>query len=170
MKTSSRLRRTSLPQHQKGAAIMDNLIAVGFVGLALIFVLSQAPKMKYQWNKLQFQLETAEIVNATNSWKKARPNFDGVTINKVCADGELGINICGTKNDGVSTNPFGGNWTVAPNAASKGLFDVTGTLPDDADHVASLSDTMASSTRGNCIEATNCATISVVDNAIKMTF
>ncbi|MFA0249475.1 hypothetical protein AB4480_08140 [Vibrio sp. 10N.261.45.A4] len=170
MKTVSRLRRTSMPLRQKGAAIMDNLIAVGFVALALLFILSQAPKLKYQWNKIQFQMQSSEIVSATNSWKKSRPNFDGVTLNKVCLDGELDNSICGTANDGVATNPFGGNWSVNVNSASKGLFDVGATLPEDSDRIPSLSDTMASSTRGNCIEAAGCSTIKASSNALTMTY
>lgn len=164
------LRRLPMSNKQKGAAIMDNLIAVGFISLALIFIISQVPKMQYQWNKIQFQAQTAEIVQSTNSWKKSRPNFDGVDINKVCLDGELSNNICGTANDGAATNPFGGDWTIAVNSGSKGLFDVTATLPSDADRVVSLSNSMAASTRGNCIEATGCSTIATTANSLTMTY
>ncbi len=164
------LRRLPMSNKQKGAAIMDNLIAVGFVALALIFIISQVPKMQYQWNKIQFQAQTAEIVQSTNSWKKSRPNFDTVDITKVCLDGELSKSICGSANDGVSTNPFGGDWAIAVNSGSKGLFDVTATLPSDANRITSLSNSMAASTRGNCIEATGCSTIAASATGLTMTF
>ncbi|MGR5307700.1 hypothetical protein [Vibrio mediterranei] len=162
--------KPTMKNKQRGAAIMDNLIASSFIALAIIFVISQAPKLMYQWNKIQFQTQAADIVAATQSWKKLRPNFDGVTITKVCQDGQLSKNVCGSSNDGVATNPFGGNWTVVVDTASKGLFKITGTLPSDADRVSSLADTMAPTTRSACIEASGCSTLSTTANSITMTY
>ncbi|MFA0011963.1 hypothetical protein AB4391_01255 [Vibrio lentus] len=155
---------------QRGAAIMDNLIAVGFMALGLIFIMGQVPTMQYQWNKIQFQTQTSEIVRSVGAWKKARPNFEGIDITKVCEDGELSDSICGTSNDGKATNPFGGDWSVTVNSGSKGLFDLTGTLPSDPDRVVSLSNTMAPATREGCIEASGCSTISTTGNSITMTY
>ena len=160
----------SMRNKQRGAAIMDNLISVGFVALALVFIMGQVPSMQYQWNKIQFQTQTSDIVRSVAAWKKARPNYDGITIKKVCDDGELSHSICGTSNDGKATNPFGGDWAVTVNSGSKGLYDVTGTLPSDPDRVISLANTMAPATRGGCIEATGCSTLSMTGNSITMTY
>nr|AKN40324.1 hypothetical protein [Vibrio tasmaniensis]AKN40719.1 hypothetical protein [Vibrio tasmaniensis] len=170
MTRTMKQRAHRLGRKQAGAAIMDNLIAVGFVALAIVFIFAQVPKLQYQWNKVQFQSQTSEIVQATVAWKKSRPNFDAVSINKVCLDGELSHSICGAANDGKATNPFGGDWSVTVNTGSKGLFDVKATLPSDANHVVSLSNTMSAATRGNCIEATGCSTIKVAGTALTMTF
>lgn len=170
MKKTMKLRSTRLGRKQQGAAIMDNLIAVGFVALALVFIISQVPKLQYQWNKLQFQSQVSEIVGATIAWKKSRPNFDTVSLNKVCLDGELSNSVCGTANDGKATNPFGGDWAVTVNTGSKGLFDVKATLPSDPDRIVSLSNTMSAATRGNCIEAAGCSTIATTGTDITMTF
>lgn len=164
------MKQHTFGKKQAGSAILDNLIAVGFVSLALIFILSQVPKLQYQWNKIQFQTQVTSIVQATNAWKKSRPNFDTVNINKVCLDGELSSSLCGTTNDGVATNPFGGNWSISVNSGSKGLFDVTATLPSDGNRIDSLSNTMAGATRGNCIEAAGCATIKTSATDLIMTF
>lgn len=155
---------------QRGAMSFEAIVVAGFVTLALVAVISQVPNMITKWDKFNFSKQAGEITESVRSWKKMRPNFDGVTIAKVCADGELSKSVCGSANDGKSTNPFGGDWTLAANATTKGFFDLTGTLPGGSEHIASLADSMAASTRGNCIEASGCATIKTTANSITMTY
>ncbi|WP_045409833.1 hypothetical protein [Vibrio jasicida] len=172
-------RQMTLKQHnafmknkQRGALSAELAMVVVIVVLALIFIVSQAPNIMYKINEMRFVSQTNEIAQETLLWKKARPNYEGVTIAKVCADGSLNKNICGASNDGKATNPFGGDWTIAANTRSKGLFDITATIPDatDAERIPSMAGSVAPSTRGNCADATDCPTLTTTANSLKMTF
>lgn len=172
-------RQMTIKQHnafmknkQRGALSAELAMVVVIVVLALIFIVSQAPNIMYKINEMRFVSQTNEIAQETLLWKKARPNYEGVTIAKVCADGSLNKNICGASNDGKATNPFGGDWSIAANTRSKGLFDITATVPDatDAERIPSMAGSVAPSTRGNCAEATGCPTLTTTANSLKMTF
>ena len=154
---------------QRGAMTVDVMLVSGFIILALIYIISKGPTIAYAWNKIMFTTDVSSIISSTRDWKKSRPNFDGVSLQKICDITDLSESICGTTGDGKSTNSFGGDWTVTVNA-SKGLFDITSTLPNDTDRIADIADTMASSTRGGCIEAAGCDTIKTSANAVTMTF
>lgn len=155
---------------QRGALSAEAIMYTVFIIVGLIFVASQAPNLMYKINEMRFLAQANEIAQETNAWKKARPNFDGVTIKKVCEETSLSKNICGSSNDGVATNPFGGNWTVAVNTGSKGLYNVTATIPQDADRITSLANSVAPSTRAACYEATGCSTITTTSNSLTMTY
>lgn len=157
---------------QRGALSAELIMVVVFVVLGLIFIVSQSPNLLYKINEMRFVAQANEIAQETVLWKKARPNFDGVTIAKVCADGSLSKNICGNSNDGKATNPFGGDWSLAVNTRSKGLFDLTATIPDanDQKRITSLGNSIANSTRGNCSEAAGCTTLATTANSLKMTY
>ncbi|MGR5298430.1 hypothetical protein ACPV5U_23410 [Vibrio mediterranei] len=159
----------SLKRKQRGAISLDALLVIGLVMLALVFVISQAPKMVYAWNKFQYGQQAASLEKYTRDWLRGRSNFTGVTIAKVCASTDLDRKICGPKNDGKSTNPFGGDWSVAPNK-NPGLFDITGTLPNDTNRIIDIADTMAPSTRGNCQESTGCSTLKTTATGLTMTY
>ncbi|MCW8348724.1 hypothetical protein MD535_22300 [Vibrio sp. ZSDZ65] len=157
------------PRKQRGAISLDALIVIGVVILALIFVISQAPKLTYAWNKFQYGQQAASIEKYTRDWQRGRSNFATVDISKVCATTDLDRKICGPGNNGVATNPFGGNWSVTANS-NPGLFDVTGTLPNDTNRIIDIADTMAPSTRGNCQESTGCSTLSTSATGVTMTY
>ncbi|OCH46967.1 hypothetical protein A6E02_19720 [Aliivibrio fischeri] len=154
---------------QKGAMTVDGLLITGFIIIALIYIISKGPTLAYKWNKIQFTTDVSDIINATRDWKKARPNFDGVSLKKICDITDLSDSICGRSGDGKSTNSFGGDWSVSVNS-SKGLFDIKATLPNDTDRIADIADTMAPSTRSGCIEADGCSTISTSTSSVTMTF
>ena len=119
---------------QRGAMTVDVMLVSGFVILALIYIISKGPTIAYAWNKIMFTTDVSSIISSTRDWKKSRPNFDGVSLQKICDITDLSESICGTTGDGKSTNSFGGDWTVTVNA-SKGLFDITSTLPNDTDRI-----------------------------------
>lgn len=154
---------------QKGAMTVDGLLITGFIIIALIYIISKGPTLAYKWNKIQFTTDVSDIINATRDWKKARPNFEGVTLQKLCTITDLSDSICGLSGDGKSTNSFGGDWSVSVNA-SKGMFDIKATLPNDTDRIADIADTMAPSTRSGCIEADGCSTLTTSTSSVTMTF
>nr|WP_012219815.1 hypothetical protein [Vibrio sp. 23023]ABX77003.1 Hypothetical protein BMSA_0053 [Vibrio sp. 23023] len=156
-------------KYLRGAASIDTLITAGFIAAVVLFVLSLSPKVIYEYHVAKFTADTSTISNAAERWKSLRPNFDGVTMSKLCTDNYLDASICGSTKDGKSTNPFGGDWTIAANT-NKGLYDITGTLPNDTDHLNELADKMAPTTRAHCVDATSCATLKKSTNSITMTF
>ncbi len=155
---------------QRGALSAEAVMITAFVIIGLIFVAAQAPNLMYKINEMRFLSQANEIAQETQAWKKARPNFDGVTITKVCEETSLSKNVCGSSNDGKSTNPFGGDWTISVNSGSKGLYDVTATVPEDAERIPSLANSIAPSTREACYEADGCSTVTTSSNSLTMTY
>ena len=163
------MKKTPTTFAQRGAMSVDAMLISGFAMVALIFIISQGPTLAYKWNKIQFSTDVSNIISATRDWKKRRPNYEGVSLEKICVVTDLSDSICGLSGDGKSTNSFGGDWTVSVNA-SKGLFDIVATLPNDTDRLADIADTMAPSTREGCIEAAGCSTISTGSDRVTMSF
>lgn len=163
------MKNTVTKHTQRGAMSVDALLITGFVIMALLFIISQGPTLAYKWNKIQFSTDVSNLINATRDWKKRRPNYEGVSLEKICTVTDLSDSICGLSGDGKSTNSFGGDWSVKVNS-SKGLFDIMATLPNDTERLADIADTMAPSTRGGCIEAAGCKTISTGADRVTMTF
>ncbi len=157
---------------QRGALSAEAIMYTVFIVIGLIFVAAQAPSIMYKINEARFLSQANEIAQEANAWKKARPNFSDVSMTKICEETSLSKNICGDDDEGTATNPFGGNWSVAANA-SKGLFDVTATIPDtkDQERITSLANSIAPSTRGQCYEAdADCTTVSTDTNSLTMTY
>ncbi len=159
----------SMRNKQRGALTAELLMIVAAVITALIFMVAQLPNIGYKFNEMKFIAQANEIAQETNLWKKGRPNFESVDITKVCQETSLSRAICGTSNDGSQTNPFGGDWDVRVNTGSKGLFDIVATIPEDGDRIPSLANSVAPSTRGNCLEASGCSTLATSANSITMT-
>lgn len=143
---------------QRGAMILDNMIAASFVAVALIVILTAMPTINYKMNLSNFQKQETDIAMATVSWKKARPNYVGVSMQELCTRQLVSKSICGD-NNGKGTNAFGGDWTVK---GVGGHFEVTATLPNIADEQGRLkdvADTMAPNTRKQCDKYEGCASI-----------
>ncbi|HHB1578418.1 hypothetical protein IB292_21760 [Vibrio parahaemolyticus] len=156
---------------QRGALSAEAIMYTVFIVIGLIFVAAQAPNIMYKINEARFLSQANEIAQEANAWKKARPNFADVSMTKICEETSLSKNICGDDDDGSATNPFGGDWSVEVND-SKGLFDVTATIPDakDQERITSLANSVAPSTRAQCYEATDCETVTTDTNSLTMTY
>ncbi|MBE3866723.1 hypothetical protein HJ169_21790 [Vibrio parahaemolyticus] len=156
---------------QRGALSAEAIMYTVFIVIGLIFVAAQAPNIMYKINEARFLSQANEIAQEANAWKKARPNFADVSMTNICEETSLSKNICGDDDDGTATNPFGGDWSVAVND-SKGLFDVTATIPDtkDQERITSLANSIAPSTRAQCYEATDCDTVSTDTESLTMTY
>jgi hypothetical protein len=156
---------------QRGALSAEAIMYTVFIVIGLIFIAAQAPNIMYKINEARFLSQANEIAQEANAWKKARPNFADVSMTKICEETSLSKNICGDDDDGSATNPFGGDWSVEVND-SKGLFDVTATIPDakDQERITSLANSVAPSTRAQCYEATDCETVTTDTNSLTMTY
>ncbi len=158
---------------QRGAMSAEMIMVTVFMVIGLIFVAAQAPNIMYKINEARFLSQANEIAQETIAWKKARPNFSGVTMTKVCDETSLSKNICGDSGDGSETNPFGGDWSISVNSGSKGLYDVTATIPEakDQERIQSLANSVAPSTRSQCYEAdSSCTTVQVNSDSLTMTY
>ncbi len=156
---------------QRGALSAEAIMYTVFIVIGLIFVAAQAPNIMYKINEARFLSQANEIAQEANAWKKARPNFSNVSMAKICEETSLSKSICGDDEDGSATNPFGGDWSVTVNA-SKGLFDVTATIPDsnDQERITSLANSIAPSTRAQCYESDGCDTVSIDTDSLTMTY
>jgi hypothetical protein len=154
---------------QGGAALTDKLLWLAAVAIAFMLVLAFWSDIQFQYRKIVTNMHVGKIVSAASSWKGTRPNYTGMTIGALCVDGYLNESICGTANNAVGTNPFGGNYTSVPNTVA-GLLNVTVTMPQDADAVNRMADSMASGTRGECVSRTGCTTLAVTGTTITGTY
>lgn len=158
---------------QRGALSAEAIMYTVFIVIGLIFIAAQAPNIMYKINEARFLSQANEIAQEANAWKKARPNFADVSMTKICEETSLSKSICGDADDGSETNPFGGDWTVGVNSDSKGLYDVTATIPEakDQERIQSLANSIAPSTRGQCYEADeDCTTVSTDTDSLTMTY
>ncbi|MBO1272885.1 hypothetical protein J3L11_14655 [Shewanella sp. 4t3-1-2LB] len=154
---------------QRGASTTDLLIWASIVIIALIFVISKVPDIRYASNLSKFQSDASAISDGAYRWKKMRPNYTGISINILCTEKYIPESICGSSNNGVSTNSFGGNWTVTANS-NPGLFNIGATIPNDPGRMNDIADTMAPATRGNCTAASGCSTITAAGTSLTMTY
>lgn len=154
---------------QRGASGVDILIYLVLLVAIISYVIAKVPEMRFSSNVSSFQSDTSTISNAAFKWKKRRPNYASISLDKLCTDNYLSESICGSSNDGKSTNPFGGDWTLTANS-NPGLYDITATFPNDTDHINEIADTMASATRAQCSESEGCSTLTKTANSITMTF
>lgn len=161
--------KLNINNRQRGAASLDMIIWAALIIGALIFVISKVPDIRYALRVSAFQSDISTISDAAYRWKKMRPNYTGVNIGTLCTDKYLPESICGTTNNGVATNQFGGNWTVTANT-NPGLYNIEATIPSDPTRMNDLADTMAPATRGNCTQAAGCSTITATGTKLTMTF
>lgn len=154
---------------QGGAAVTDKLLWLAVAVLALMVVLANWGSIQYQYRKIMTTLHVGKIVAAAGDWKKTKANYTGLTLTALCTDNYLSESICGTAGNGVASNLFGGNYTVVPNT-NPGLINIAVTMPNDADRVNDMADTLASGTRGECTSRTGCATLVVAATTITGTY
>ncbi len=166
IKTNAQLRNKHAKSKQKGAMSLEAMMIVSGVIVTLLFIMSKGPAIMYKINATMFMSQAAEIAQAA----QGRPNLASLTIPKLCERDALSEKICGAANNGVGTNPFGGDWALKGNASSVALVDLTATLPNDANRVLDLADYMAPSTRAGCESADGCSTIKTTATSIIMTY
>jgi hypothetical protein len=166
IKTNAQLRNKHAKSKQQGAMSLEAMMIVSGVVVALLFIMSKAPTIMYKINTMMFMSQAADIAQAT----QGRPNLASLTIPKLCERDALSEKICGAANNGMGTNPFGGDWVLKGNSSSVALIDLTATMPNDANKVLDLADLMAPSTRAGCESADGCSTIKTSGTSITMTY
>lgn len=166
IKTNAQLRNKHAKSKQKGAMSLEAMMIVSAVVVALLFIMSKGPAIMYKMNTMMFMSQAADIAQAT----QGRPNVALLTIPKLCERDALSEKICGAANNGLGTNPFGGDWVLKGNASSVSLIDLTATMPNDANRVLDVADLMAPSTRAGCESADSCSTIKTSATSITMTY
>ncbi|EPN0316275.1 hypothetical protein ACTTZI_004177 [Vibrio vulnificus] len=164
-----------LTNAQRGAMIMDNLVAVGFISMLVIGIVASIPALTHKLNVTKFQSQVNEITTAAVQWKKQRPNYDKLTIGQLCDYELISKTLCsGVAGASATTtgvvNSFGGTFALTGNG---GTFSLDATLPNltgESGRQKDLADTMAPSTKGQCLEAQGCLTITSTTDALNMEF
>lgn len=153
---------------QKGIATLD-MVLYGMAAIALLLgLMALVPKVNYAMDKQKLLSDMSEIKRAALEWKGQRSNYATLAgIGVLCARDHLNDNICGPSDDGVATNPFGGNYTITP-SANVSLVDISAT-GIEARRVADLADAVAPSTRDACTDATGCGSINAAGSVITAT-
>ena len=166
IKTNAQLRNKHAKSKQQGAMSVEAIMIISGIIVGLLFIMSKAPEIRYKLNTTMFVSQAADIAQAT----QGRPNLAKLTIPKLCEREALSEKICGEANNGLGTNPFGGDWVLKGNPSSVALIDLTATLPNDGNRVLDLADLMAPSTRAGCDSAESCSTIKTTATSIIMTY
>jgi hypothetical protein len=168
MKLANKLR--NLSKRKKGVTLVE-------AGLTMVAGILLLVGGVFAWGEVQFRLnknalvaDVIEINSAADSWKGFRSNYTGLTMTVLCAAGRQGVSetTCGgVGGNGTSTNPYGGNYTIAPGTnLSQKVITVTGLPPE---RITDLADTLAPQTAGRCASATGCTTLSATTNTITLT-
>ncbi|MEZ9997930.1 hypothetical protein AB4428_06445 [Vibrio lentus] len=163
----SQSRRHPLSKKQGGFSLPDFALWVVLAG-GLILVLVQLYAMA------SGSLKEFQTTQAVSSLKAAAENVKiinhtGLSITKVCDENRNAAPkaLCGEARDGKGTNPYGGDYQLAPNS-NLSLVDVTVT-GIDTQYIDSIADKLATMSSGNCASFTGCSTIALSGNNITVT-
>ena len=154
---------------QAGTISLEMIAAAVFILGAMMVIASYNPKIQNIWGRFLFVNQASEIAQYAVEWKGQKPNFLGVTLEKICEQTSISKSICGANNDGKATNSFGGDWSVQPNAVSAGFLDVTATVIDTT-QIPVLAEKVAASTREQCLEAAGCGSVKTTGSSLTMTY
>ncbi|EPN0316276.1 hypothetical protein ACTTZI_004178 [Vibrio vulnificus] len=172
MRFNKLVKKNSSNYAQRGAMIMDNLVAVGFISMLVIGIVASIPALTHKLNVVKFQSQVNEISTASVQWKKQRPNYDKLSIQVLCDYELISKTLCsGVSASGSGTvNAFGGTFVLEGDG---GTFNIDATLPNltgESGRQKDLADTMAPATKGQCLEAEGCSSIITTTDALTMNF
>ncbi len=146
---------------QAGLALMELLIALVILGVASAGYAFLRPSADFQAIKKQVT-DGVDLIVADSRAYTSGANFNEITdISVLCNAGYLNEIMCGSSNDGKGTNPFGGDWTVAPSSslgAAHLSVGVTG-IPDN--RFNELANDLAKRSYYACQQASSCSSASL---------
>lgn len=154
--------------NQKGSLTLEGMLMAAAIVGAILIIISAVPRIQYNMNLSELQSQVSELGAAGFKAKKRRPNYTTINLAMLCDDNYLGDEYC-SGTPGQSVNSFGGDLNFNANATNPGLRDITVTLPSDNTRIAEIADTLASQSRGRCIQADGCSTLTVVGSTITVT-
>ncbi|MCY9872991.1 prepilin-type N-terminal cleavage/methylation domain-containing protein [Vibrio barjaei] len=161
-----KIKKTNLGR-QRGLTLIELAVVLVLVAIVILTTIKIVPQVQFSLAANELTQEIQEIRTAVLKWKSARPNYDGVTITKLCTAGRKLLNesICGAAGDGQGTVPWGGNYSVSAVTANKSQFVITiGGLPGL--RVFELADSVAPMSSKECTSADSCTSIGVTGSGI----
>ena len=147
---------------QAGVSLVEVLIVPGVAGTVMAGVAGLGSKAMagVKVNKLEGDVNL--IFSAASSW--GGMNKSDISMTELCK-GYLNKEICGDS-QGVASNPFGGNYSIAVNDGNVSQVKV-GIEGIDVDSVTVVGDRVAKMV--GCEVAVGCAAITITANAIEVT-
>ncbi len=168
MKTMKNRPQNPNSRKQKGATLMDFLLWAAIAAIFLAGVVQLYVSGSAYANRIQTTTAVTAIKAGAESVKTI--NHTGVNMAKVCdaKRNAVSMKICGTSRDGVGTNPYGGNYTLAADTANLARVKI-GITNVDTQYIDALADSLSTLAAGNCTQAAGCSTLSVSGNTITVT-
>jgi type II secretory pathway pseudopilin PulG len=112
--------RVNGARNQKGFTLIEAGMAIV---IALLVIAAAVAAFSAQRLKAQVRSATSDvgsIYQAAQDWASTRANFTGVNCANLAANNQLPKNV----GNCTGTDPWGGNYTVNPNAANSGQVDI----------------------------------------------
>ncbi|WP_108653093.1 hypothetical protein [Dongshaea marina] len=153
---------------QRGLTTIDLLIGFAGIIILIISIMLIAGMVRSQMGVMQATAEMGLINSAATNWKGMRPNYTGISMGNLCSSGELNDSICGTSSDGSSSNPFGGNFTVAVDTNVSNYVVTLTNVPTDK--ITALADKLAPTSLDQCSSATSCGSVQVSGTDLSVTY
>ena len=110
---------------QSGFTLIELLIVLVVIAILSLVGYLVKPKVMDMVSTYQVTNAVSTISAETLAWKGAKTNFADISVASMCDSGQLSLELCGAANDGVGTNPFGGDYTLTVNAEDANLIDLT---------------------------------------------
>ena len=167
MKSLQNRKQSPHSRKQQGATIMDFLL---WAALASVF-LAGVVQLYVTGSSFASRMQTTTAVTSIKAGAESVKtiNHTGVSMAKVCDEkrNAVSMKICGTGRDGVGTNQYGGDYTLAPDTNTSRIK--VGITNVDTQYIDALADSLAGLAAGNCTQASGCSTLSVSGNTITVT-
>ncbi|MBD1577095.1 prepilin-type N-terminal cleavage/methylation domain-containing protein [Vibrio sp. S11_S32] len=150
-------------KNEKGFTLIELMVVMTIIGLIALAYAKIKPAAEFLSTKNEVTEGIDQIVADAAGNKGANPNYAGVDLPTLCANGYLNEMMCGEANDGVGTNPYGGDWTLTTSSTygSAHLLITIDKIPSA--RFAELANIIAARSYKVCKSYTDCAAISVTE-------
>lgn len=163
-------RTKGISRRQKGFTLYDLLFWGVIASLLFLLLIGAYNKGMTMYRNYAINSQVIQIKAGVEDWKGGSNNVTGVSMTELCkkGNGYLDASTCGTKRDGVNTNPYGGNYTVTVSAnVSQADITITGI---DEEYVNAVANKLAPISAGHCVNNnTACSTIKVATSSVTVT-
>lgn len=164
-KTISKTNSPWMKSKQAGLSLESFVFYLVVFALVLVGIITAYNKSMNSARINRAVTETGIIIAAASSW--GGNDKSNIKIETLCTGGYLTPEICGTKNDGKTGNPWGGAYEIKPDAnTSRVKITLTGI---DKGVVTSVGDALAKLSFDSCKLVDKCATATASGTTVTIT-